>query len=469
MDENRIKELIIEALAEIAKEEVVVESVKAVDNKTKSVSEIIKEKSLSYKDTGSNLSGLLPMAVLKAEVAEGTRDHYRPSKDQLKKINKIAKEDQKVDSGYVFTTQATNPKNAVDRGNERFSDTALTQMAEKAVGNVIPFLEASKSDCEDHTWKSINVKGYVFNAYVKDGAVYYDTYVPQVNSNSDVIDRIFAGTLNKVSVGFSMSYSDVLCNSCKSKSIVDEDCPHQPGQMDEKGNITSMTIMAVKDNFEYSGVAVPCQAEAHISRSLSDVKEYSAKNFKNVDLTKVESITYLYNDYVVDSNLDLELPITLTQEFADSVKKIDEIINSIEIDKISNDEITIEDNNSMEPEIEKALDKPVVDETPVVLEEVITSVGLTEDKLCKVAENIKNQVVAELKAELKSLPVVDLSPVVEKLAELEAQLKKADETIKELATELAVSKGVPGSKTYVDAVHQGGPDALDTNPDSFIQ
>lgn len=459
LDEDRIKELIIEALAEKPAQAY------KVDNKTKSVSEVVKEKSLSFKDNNDGTLSSSRELALKGKSTESarTKGSYRPTESQLKKINQnvtLIDKTSEPGSGFVFTLQATNLKGAPDLSFEGFSEAANKQMAEIAVAKRLPYLVASKSDCEDHTWKAINQYGSVIDAWVDKGALFYDIYVPENKSTSEILDRIFDGQLSKLSVGFSMSYADVTCNSCKNKSIVDESCPHYPGEPDEKGKTVTMTIEKIRNNYEISGVAVPCQEQAHIQNNPSGSK--SIKSLKPLD---IESIKLMIGsvEIPVEELAAIEEVQAADEEFAESVEKINEI------GKISNDNTEV--NLVMdEPVVEKELDKVEAVEKA----EDVVNVGLTEERLCKVAENIKNQVVAELKVELASfmeeiktnMPVAaDLAPVLAELAEIKSQLTEAK-------AELELSKSVPVSasakeilKTAVEPVQY---DPLNVSTDSMI-
>ncbi len=398
-----------------------------VSNKTKSVSEVIKDKKLSYVDKGSDtLSAMRSIELVGKSVGSTrTKEDYRPTEDQIAKINAISLIDRTKDNqGYVFTFQATNLAGAPDRSHEGFSEAANKEMGAMAVKNRIPYLVASKSDCEDHTWKAINSYGTIIDYKVDKGGLFYETFVPENDSTKDILQRMFDTQLSKLSVGFSMSYSDVLCNSCRTKSIVDEDCPHYPGDQDEQGKTVTITITKIKDNYEISAVAVPCQAEAHITGRSLDKEDKMAKNKKAL-ITEPAETKFVNLDKETSEEVKSLIELQADgMNFAESVKKIAEILDSVEenlnIDKIDNDNIEVK--NLMEPEVDKKLET----ETPA---EAVVNVGLTEERLCKVAENIKSQVVAELKAVIEA-NTIDLTEVLDELKGLKKQVKKLKEAVK---------------------------------------
>lgn len=420
----------------------------------KTLKEIVKDKGLDVivKDDNS-LASNLPVCVLKAQKkGPRTREDYRPTKSQLTLINQTTLEDASESTGYVFRFQATNTKNTVDRGLQRLSDRALKSLATQAIENKIPFLVSSKADCEDHTWKAINSYGFVFDAMAKDGGLFYDVYVPDNERTKDILDAVFSAQINKLSIGFSMSEMDLQCDSCK-RAIVDADCPHQPGSLDEKGHVVTTTILDTKGNYEISGVAVPCQQQAHI------------QPMKSLD-PDVRTFTYIPGQYTNPSigvnNLISGLPnpawkaIDLTTlgrsvpDVIDAVKEVNEMLEQSDSDKINIGKNTIEDNTVMSD-----------DNKTVTLDE--------NDKLCKVAEQVKTQAVAEIKSLLEDFMAKQAENLAESLKSLDEKIsilsavkaldEKADltEKIADVAKELAevkslikVEMSVPGSKTLVD-------------------
>jgi hypothetical protein len=442
----------------------------------KKASQIIAEKKLSVKsdDNSDTLRGIMTLSTSKGQAAK-SREDYRPTKEQLTKINQIALEDQgspEGPNGYVLPLQATNSKNGIDRSFEGISNTALNELKEYGLKNVIPLLVASEADCQDHTWKAINAYGYVIGASVKDGALYYDMFVPEHEGTKDMLNRLFSGQINKLSIGFSMDRRDYKCNTC-SKPVISEECPHYPGEVDaETGKVNTMTIEHVRDNFEISGVAVPCQQEASTVRNSLSSGETTLG---------LKSALEVFNHVKADdsngivSKSEVLIPDEIFKALNDSVvEKIKELLSvvpdKIQGDKIPNDNNTIKDNSVTMADDTKATE---TEAAPVCTEDSVT---MSETKLCKVAEKIKAEVVSELKAEL-SKQDEKLNSLVEAIKALDAKIdvkaaqEKAEDAsralqlqIAKLEGEVAANRGVPGSKAYVDSKVQGS-DATSVNID----
>lgn len=390
-----------------------------------------------FKNSGNFLTCNLDLTIKDAAPNKDgvrTEDSYKPTKSQLKAINKTAKVDQTEDSGYVFKFQATNKKGAPDRSLQGISEYANNKLGMYALKNVIPFLVASKADCQDHTWKAINAFGYVIGYEVKEGALYYDVYVPKGEQTKEVLEMIFNGNLNKLSIGFGMSWLDVQCSSCK-KGIATEECPHEPGELDEKGKLVTMTITDVLDNYEISGVAVPCQAEANITRE----KGLSPEGMKALTLDQAKIAKNLAESgslFTVNQIRKLiDLPALEGPEGQEKVA----------IDKMDNGNHTIEDNKLEKPanqentevKTESVESTENVEAKAAAQPEVLT---LSETKLCNVAKQIKSEVVEELKAVIESAPKADNSEVLEAIKSLKEDLVKELAEVKSFKAEVEAVK-----------------------------
>lgn len=484
MDPDKLAELAREAAEKAIKEALASEPAAVQELDQDTIDKVFEAKKLGriFTKSVNGVSQVLLEANIKAVGTEGarTRDSYRPSVKQLKAINKVAKEDQDATMGYVFTFQATNKYNGIDRSLQSLSDGALKRMGQMAVKNIIPFLLASKSDCEDHTWKAINAMGYIIDFEVKEGALFYDVYVPEDEETKSVLNSIFNGRLNKLSVGFGMTWAGVTCNSCN-KLIASDDCPHEPGTKDEKGKLVSMTIQeyAILDNYEISGVAVPCQAEAAITREKSlpsdnaSVKSYIAREIGELTPSEIKTI----------EEIDSAGQVLILNELKEVLG-----LDPITVDKIS-DGNTIEDNRSMDQENQTnavdnapAVDAPaqetVVTNAAPAVESQTEVISFSEDKLCKVAENIKSQVVAELK-EVVLAQKLDNSEVLEaikslkedlvkELAEVKALKEQVEAVKSELKADLAVAASVPTQTITNAAGMSSATKGVQVSPDNLL-
>lgn len=243
------------------------------DKSIERLREVVTAKSLTHsiKEDGMAQSSANLTIIKKAQ-------DYKASDDDLLKINKLSLVPLKAEDVYVFELQSADDQ--VDRAYEHFSPKALKSMAALAVKNKIPFITEGDYD---HQHRQKNVYGVVFDAQVKAGKLLYKTYIPNISRNKDVLDAILTGLYSKLSVGFRMNpYKDFICDSCN-KSLYSESCPHYPGGLDEKGNLVTVTIKDVIDNLEISGVAVPCQQEAHIRGTSKTIESVKSLENSNID------------------------------------------------------------------------------------------------------------------------------------------------------------------------------------------
>jgi hypothetical protein len=383
-------------------------------------------------------SGVSPVRLdmTKPEGMAKSRDEYRPTKAQLKKINAVALETQTEDSGYVFMFQATNKFNGVDRSLQKIDDGALNALGKLAIKNTIPYFVASKNDCEDHTWKAINGYGYCIGYKVESGALYYEMYIPKSDADTqDILARMFSGQLNKLSVGFGMTWLGVNCNSC-GKAIIDDECPHEVGTLDEKKRLVTVTITesAIRDNYEISGVGVPCQAGAKVTQKDLELSAATIKSVNEYTLFNGDPSKISLNEIKEALQEGLNSHFTTPKALGAS-----EIIG---IDKMEVGKDTIEDNKSMTEakeieSTEKAVET-VVEETTKAAD-VETVLSDESDKLCKTAERIKKEAVAELKDVISAIKL-DNSEVLEAIKSLKEDLVKELTEVKSLKADIEATK-----------------------------
>lgn len=186
------------------------------------------------------------------------KDFY-PSEKDIALINelKLALVPVGKEDGIVLTVLAADSQ--IDRSNDRFELKALKSMAKLAIQNKIPYFLSNPNDMRDHNTKSVNNRGNVFKAWVKDGQLFYKIFFPKTANNLSFLEEVVNGLHNKVSVGFGLEYKDYFCSICD-KSIVDDSCKHYPGD----GSDMFLKIMDVSDNYEISGAGVPAQVAASI-------------------------------------------------------------------------------------------------------------------------------------------------------------------------------------------------------------
>ena len=175
-------------------------------------------------------------------------------KETLKKINQFTRKDLTESEVYTFSVKLCD--NDIDRDNERFSDNALEQLAEKFIG---------KTGIFDHNPSSANQTSRIYDTEVisepekltKDGRHYKylraDAYMLRTDENKNLIAEIDGGIKKEVSI--SCSASKRICSVCGS-----ENCSHQ------KGKDCHIILDGITDAYEWSFVAVPAQVNAGVTK-----------------------------------------------------------------------------------------------------------------------------------------------------------------------------------------------------------
>ena len=382
------------------------------DKSVEKLRSIVETKSLSHsiKEDGSAQSSADLTFIKRSQ-------EYKASDEDLLKINKLSLIPLKAEDVYVFELQSADDQ--VDRSYEHFSTKALKSMAELAVKNKIPFI--TEGD-HDHQHRQKNVYGVVFDAQVKSGKLLYKTYIPNIPRNKNVLDAILTGLYSKLSVGFRMNpYKDFICDSCN-KSLYSESCPHFPGGVDEKGKLVTATIKDVTDNFEISGVAVPCQTEAHIrggkSAELKSV-EAASKSFES-SILGIASVLENTQNSLENSNIDtMNIGIDnmeKSSEMDEQEKTLDET-KETKTPETSNEETVTKQEETSESKTSKSEDVNIEDLVKAEVEKALASLkeGLVNEISVKV-EPVKVD-NSEIETSVKSL--------IEKLAAVEAKLDEA--------------------------------------------
>lgn len=248
------------------------------------------------------------------------------SSDDLAKINQYSRKELTADDVYVFTVTLCD--NDIDRDYEKFSLSALQQMAELFVG---------KTGISDHSMRSSDQKARIFETWVEkqdgrftqDGEQLYSlrakAYMLNNESNKALIDDIDAGIKKEVSVSCSMSSAKCsICGTDKRKAR----CEHMNGRRYE--NKIAFTVLDdATDAYEFSFVAVPAQRNAGVTKSFVDnvsktIEQKIAEGRNYRDCTSVKAVG--------DNNkFDIEGYATtfekITQIYADDNYELYEIID----------------------------------------------------------------------------------------------------------------------------------------------
>lgn len=187
--------------------------------------------------------------------------------DELKAINKYTLEPLKAED--VFTFKAVLCDNEVDRAFEQFTQKALQDLQKLFLGKTV---------IKDHSRSTDNQVARIYatelvqgTKTLKSGELYTQLvahcYMVRTASNADLIAEIKGGIKKEGSVGFAVS--SVICSICGTDNAKSY-CRHWPGkEYDKEGGkeICTFKLAGIKDAYEFSLVAVPCQRAAGVSKS----------------------------------------------------------------------------------------------------------------------------------------------------------------------------------------------------------
>ncbi len=190
----------------------------------------------------------------------------------MEKINRFAVEPLEAKDVYCFSVMLCD--NDIDRDNERFSVSALNELAKLFLG---------KTGIFDHDPKGEKQTARIFETSVEqlpdrvtsDGQPYYalfaKAYMVRTSSNADLIKEIGGGIKKEVSV--SCSIAKKTCSVCGADRSVSA-CSHVKGrQYGEK--LCYVTLDEPTDAYEWSFVAVPAQINAGVTKRYDSRREES--------------------------------------------------------------------------------------------------------------------------------------------------------------------------------------------------
>lgn len=188
-----------------------------------------------------------------------------PDEEQLKKINKLCRRDFSPEELFVFTVVLCD--NEIDRDNERFSVNALQGLSKLFVG---------KTGICDHSCSTHDQFARIFECYVeelpsqttKTGEAYNrlvaKAYMPDCESNRDLIMQIDAGIKKEVSIG--CAFDGAYCSIC-GQNVKTGACRHRKGktyETDGKKQVCYHLFDNPADAYEWSFVAIPAQPKAGV-------------------------------------------------------------------------------------------------------------------------------------------------------------------------------------------------------------
>lgn len=180
---------------------------------------------------------------------------------ELCEINRFAKAELSAEQVYTFSVVLCD--NEVDRDFERFSETALKQLAELFVG---------KTGIFDHEWKASNQTARIYRTeLVRQPEVFNSlgepycalkgfAYMLRSEKNEELIAEIDAGIKKETSVGCCMNRR--VCSVCGDEPG-SGGCGHVPGR-EYDGKLCYTELCDASDAYEWSFVAVPAQKAAGV-------------------------------------------------------------------------------------------------------------------------------------------------------------------------------------------------------------
>ena len=183
---------------------------------------------------------------------------------ELDLIEKFARK--KLNKEELYTFSLILCDNEIDRDNEKFTVSALYELAKLFVG---------KTGIFDHNMKSKDQSARIYQTEVlteagrktSDGEDYTyikaKAYMVRTEKNRDLIAEIDAGIKKETSVGCSVR--DISCSIC-GKNIKTEGCEHKKGKS-YGGRLCCYLLSEPADAYEWSFVAVPAQRNAGVIKS----------------------------------------------------------------------------------------------------------------------------------------------------------------------------------------------------------
>lgn len=246
---------------------------------------------------------------------------YKPEKSDLEKIRQFTRKEFSEDEIYTFSVNLCN--NDIDRDFEKFSVSALHELADFFVG---------KTGIKDHSMKSDNQLARIYETAVEkingrktaDGEDYYvlraKAYMVKTDENRSLRMEIDAGIKKEVSISCSMK--ETVCSVC-GKNKKAERCVHTIGK--KYGDKLCFGILnGALDAYEWSFVAVPAQREAGVTKSFEFKKGGISMNeitkclaCKNGDVVLSESDAGALYSYFEE----LEQEAELGREYKKNLKK----------------------------------------------------------------------------------------------------------------------------------------------------
>lgn len=265
------------------------------------------------------------MEVLKA---------FDTDSEVMEKINRFTRRTLSKEEVYAFPVILCD--NEIDRDGERFSVSALKDLAKLFIG---------KTGIFDHNPKGENQTSRIFDTEVKTfpekitqaGEPYTcieaRAYILRSDKNRDLIDEIDGGIKKEVSV--SCSVKEEICSICK-QDRRKKMCPHIKGKT-YGGKVCHIILNNPTDAYEFSFVAVPAQKNAGVIKCHKEnsLKNEVAKLLHSYDtVLSGEAIEKIVNSLseseqkALKTELSDKLSRRITSQLIDSLNTISQNDNS---------------------------------------------------------------------------------------------------------------------------------------------
>jgi hypothetical protein len=376
------------------------------------------------------------------------------TEDDLALINKNTINPLSVEDVFVFKVKLCD--NELDRVNDHMTDNFLNEFADKA---------KSLTGITNHDWDAEGQMSRLYDTEVveEEGVTnklgepykYVLGKAYTLNKFQDYIDKISSGLLKETSVSFEST--EEVCSICGKQTLKGPDnvavCPdgHVMGETYD-GKLAYNDLKGVKDVFEWSLVAVPCQRDSGIVN----------KSYGGINLMKKGAL--FFNRWLKSKGLEAE---------ASDVEKFksDEDVTEDDIKEIlaENDRL-LDENKALKAELEglktqnktekiEAACKAYVESlnplTPVVTENILGEIDrdkitLGEDGAIVDLEDLFKPVVEKYKGLFKEAePTNDETKgCEEKTTEVVEEPKKEEVEVKKKAfnPHFSISNDTNGQK-----------------------
>lgn len=246
--------------------------------------------------------------------------------EELELIGQFARKKLSEEELYTFSLILCD--NEIDRDSERFTVSALHELAKLFVG---------KTGIFDHNMKGKDQTARIYSAEVivdssrktADGEDYTyikaKAYMVRTEKNKDLIAEIDAGIKKETSVGCCVR--EIRCSIC-GRDIKTEGCEHQKGKL-YGGKTCCYLLSEPTDAYEWSFVAVPAQKNAGVIKSFTPAQgnaqlEQWANEYK--DELKADIIRHATSVIPEMKSAALEeicgsLPLGMLREMRDAFRK----------------------------------------------------------------------------------------------------------------------------------------------------